>query len=191
VIFDKGQVELRAEDPESLVAWIYPPIKETSDLDGIFGKAPVAMPSPMSFKVTAEQIQDAGVPREIPIGKNRVAVGPSDGDFNAAAVWRLHLPDDFDPTTGDALLRIRYRGDVARVKIGDKLVMDDFYNGRPLEIGLRRFAAELRNAGALTLQILPLRADAPIFLPDKPEQERLLALESIDVAVRYRVRLAQ
>ena len=72
--------------------------------------------------------------------------------------------EKFRPAKTDALLRIRYKGDVARVRIGDKLVMDDFYNGLPLEIGLKRYAEEIKKAEVITLEILPFRADAPVFL---------------------------
>jgi hypothetical protein len=67
---------------------------------------------------------------------------------------------------GDAYLRIHYTGDVARVLLDGKLALDDFYNGQPLELPLRRFAAKLAAGAQLTVEILPLRKDAPILLPD-------------------------
>ncbi|MCA9237011.1 MAG: beta-galactosidase [Planctomycetales bacterium] len=199
VIFDNGELELRAEDPELLDAWVYPPLKETLIRDGIFGKAPVVatsrieceVPPRTTGEVIIEQIQEAGLPRKIPFGKQNVATAPNDRDFTAAAVWKLRLPDDFDPVATDALLRIRYRGDVARVKADEKLLMDDFYNGRPMEIGLRRFATELRKSDGLTLEILPFQADAPVFLSDGPKEGNLLSLESVSLAPRYRARVTQ
>ena len=67
---------------------------------------------------------------------------------------------------GDAYLKIHYTGDVARVLLDGKLVLDDFYNGQPLELPLKRFAARLAAGARLTVEILPLRKDAPILLPD-------------------------
>ena len=69
-------------------------------------------------------------------------------------------------TLGDAYLRIHYTGDVARVLLDGKVVMDDFYNGQPLELPLKRFMARLAAGAQLTVEILPLRKDAPILLPD-------------------------
>ena len=46
------------------------------------------------------------------------------------------------------------------------MLEDDFYNGLPWRIGLRRFDDE-RAEESLKLQILPLRSDAPIFLEKK------------------------
>ena len=108
-------------------------------------------------------VRAAGPARKIPLGKisQPVAVEPSDADFESAAVWKIKLPAGFDAGAADTLLRIHYIGDVARVYLGGRLINDDFYNGAPLEIGLRRYAAELKNA-ELTIAILPLRRDAII-----------------------------
>jgi hypothetical protein len=191
VIFDQGALALRSEDPDLLIASIYPPLDGASGLDGVFGRVAAAKQPTVYFEVKVEQVRQAGQPREIALGRNRVAAAPGEEDFYAAAVWKLRLPEEFDPAACDALVRIHYRGDVARVKIGDTFVLDDFYNGQPLEIALGRFASELRRSRELTLEILPLRADAPIYLSDKPAEGNLLTLESVALAVRYRVPLAR
>ena len=41
---------------------------------------------------------------------------------------------------------------------------DNFFNGLPWRVGLKRYADALRR-GPLELRILPLRADAPVFIP--------------------------
>jgi len=117
--------------------------------------APVAVPT--------ELVRPAGPLRKIGPGKSQqpVAAMPVDADFAAAAVWRIQLPAGLD-LSADPILRLHYVGDVARVMIGGRFITDDYYNGRPLEIGLRRHAAELRN-GELTIAILPLQKDAPIY----------------------------
>jgi hypothetical protein len=112
-------------------------------------------------KVEFESLRAAGPAREIHRGhiSEPVAVEPSDAEFAQAARWRVKLPAGFDPAAAHTLLRIHYVGDVARVYLGGRLINDDFYNGAPLEIGLRRYAAELKNA-ELTIAVLPLRRDA-------------------------------
>jgi len=55
-------------------------------------------------------------------------------DFVHAAVWRLHLSPN--PAGRDLLLRIHYTGDVARIYHGDKLLVDNFFNGDPFDVGL-------------------------------------------------------
>ena len=52
---------------------------------------------------------------------------------------------------------------MARIYAGGRLITDDFYHGAPWEIGLEDIpAADLKQG--LELEILPLRADAPIYL---------------------------
>jgi hypothetical protein len=117
--------------------------------------------------VRFEQIRAAGEPRPIPLGSQGVAEAPSDADFAAAAVWRIHLPE-FEPDA-DLRISIDYAGDVARLMAGGKLLTDNFYNGSRFEVGLGRYAGRMQGE-ELTLQILPLRADAPIYLPDDADR---------------------
>ncbi|HEY4245967.1 MAG TPA: beta-galactosidase [Lacunisphaera sp.] len=134
-------------------------LSQDADTGAIHFDAPFHQiaPRPVEFL----PVRAAGPAREIPLGKisEPVAMEPTDADFEHAAVWKIKLPAGFDPAAADTLLRIHYVGDVARVYIGGRLINDDFYNGAPLEIGLRRYAAELKNA-ELTIAILPLRRDA-------------------------------
>ncbi len=116
--------------------------------------------------VATVQLRPAGPLRSIRPGPTPygVASAPTDADFAAAAVWRLELPADFKASP-DRLLRLRYTGDVARVYLGERLIMDDFYNGLPLELDLSRQAADLATQ-ELTVAILPLQKNAPIYFSD-------------------------
>ncbi|HEX2855610.1 MAG TPA: beta-galactosidase [Opitutaceae bacterium] len=156
--------------------------------------APLKEAAPL--RVEAEQIGRAGPARDIPLGpiKQPVAAEPTEADFAHAAVWRIKLPANLDLTAGDALLRLHYVGDVSRLSIGGKLVTDDFYNGLPLEIGLRRHAAALKQ-GEITFAILPLRRDAvtgekPLILfdpsvrPDFAGQDNVARLDRVEIITR-------
>ena len=141
-----------------------------SEADSLsFGLKP--KPTAVAVKVKTEQIHSAGPLRTIALAKSKqpVAVAPLEADFAQAAVWRIKLPADLD-WSADMILRLHYTGDVARVYIGGKFITDDYYNGLPLEIGLRRHAAELKN-GELTVAILPLQKNAPIYLPDSAKPD--------------------
>jgi hypothetical protein len=52
---------------------------------------------------------------------------------------------------------------VARLSQDGRLLDDDFYNGRPLEIGLKRFLPESFGK-AFEVSVLPLPRKAPIYL---------------------------
>jgi beta-galactosidase len=140
-----------------------------------------AKPASVAF----EPVHPAGPLRKIELGKapKPVAAAPGDADFANAAVWRIKLPAG--AFEGNNLLRLHYVGDVARVYVNSKLITDDFYNGEPLEIGLRRNAEALKE-GELTIAILPLQKDAPIYLPDsaKPDfgsAESVVSLRNVEL----------
>lgn len=168
LVIDGRTLRLTTSDPASTLAVsIYPsaPIEAHSEPDGIFTRFTPDQSPAVALDATAVVEQAAGLPRKISLAKTAqpVAVQPSEKDFNDAAVWSIPLPKNAD-LSSDIILRLTYTGDVARVRIGDKLITDDFYNGAPLEIGLHRHRNELKNAG-LQFAILPLQNGAPIFLP--------------------------
>ena len=90
-------------------------------------------------------------------------MAPEESAFNGAARWKIRVPDVKSPAVERLLLRVVYQGDIARVYAGKRLITDDFYHGAPWEIGLEDIAAADLKQG-LELEILPLRADAPIYL---------------------------
>ena len=62
----------------------------------------------------------------------------------------------------DITLRIRYKGDVARIYSGTKLLTDNFYNGKPFDVNLKFFADEMQG-NELILKILPVDTKSPIY----------------------------
>lgn len=95
--------------------------------------------------------------------KQPVPKAPNEAEFRKAAAWTLQLPQVRAPGVSDLRLFVRYNGDVARLSEGQKLVDDDFWNGKPWELSLR----DLRDEGvgaAATLQVLPWPANPPMYL---------------------------
>ncbi|NPD91323.1 beta-galactosidase [Prevotella sp. PMUR] len=118
-------------------------------------KATEDVPTPIVTKMS-----NAGVPRKITVGVQKVAEEPVDADFKAAAVYTIdNLPMK---EREDRILTINYRGDCARLYAGGKLVADNFYNGRPFLFGLWRLPED---CGKLELRILPLQKDMPVYFP--------------------------
>ena len=96
--------------------------------------------------------------RTIVKGPAKVAEAPGDSDFEQAATYVITLPKDAD----SLLLDIDYQGDCARLYAGDQLLDDNFYNGRHFQYGLWRLP---KGCHTLTLRILPLQSDMPVYLP--------------------------
>ena len=122
----------------------------------------------------------------LPWQPNGVAVAPPDSEFDQAARWNLDTPKDFLAGVCNVFLEVRYIGDIARISSHGRLLDDDFYNGEPWSIGLRRFAGTIRG-GPLELSILPLRRDAPIYIEDRfrpsfgeqPQIDKLLGVRLV------------
>ena len=111
-----------------------------------------------------------------------VVLEPPDAAFKEAAQWSVRFPSPLPPGNGECFLIVDYVGDMARLYSGSRLLEDNFYDGEPWTIGLRRFAADL-DSGPLELDILPLRRDAPIFL----ERDRRAPAAAAPVATLLKV----
>jgi hypothetical protein len=138
-----------------------------------------------SQKSVPTLLKPAGTAREIPlVPKSQIAAAPIDDDFTNAAVWQIKLPAKID-LTKNPLLRIGYVGDVARLTLNGKLIADNFYAGRPFDLGLKRYGQDIFT-GDLRLEILPLRKDAPVYIepkdrPDFGTNTTLLKLHSVEI----------
>jgi len=118
-----------------------------------------------------------------------VAQAPTDEMFGKAEEWQLKIPADALAHVNNVFLSVRYTGDIAQLSANGRLLVDDFYSGQTWEAGLRRYAVGgvIPN---LTLSILPLRKDAPIFFeprlrPDFAGRSQIVDLKSIALVPQY------
>jgi beta-galactosidase len=194
LLFDGDKLRMQSSDPADLTVAILPAPALAADSvqDGLFKRF-----TPISAKVApvmaaVEQLQPAGPARQIQKGSHGAAAEPSDADFAAAAVWRIKLPPDID-VNRDLILRLNYAGDVARIYLDGKFLTDNFYNGNPFDLGLKRFAPGVYQK-ELLLKILPLRKDAPIYLPKDAwpnfaTADSIVALRSTEVIETHEAQL--
>ncbi len=121
------------------------------------------------IQVAIEKVRDAAPSDPVKMGRvfdwrqTAVAEAPGDSQFAKACIWRLSLPKDAWKNFEDVFLDISYVGDAGRLYKGDSLIDDNFYDGTPWEIGLKRFSEDY--AEGMELRILALRKDAPIYIP--------------------------
>ena len=121
------------------------------------------------------------------MGSQKVAAMPTDADFENAAVWNINL-EKFKGSNSQLsiinyqFLKIDYAGDCARIYADGKLVMDNFWNGKPMLVRMSDLAGK-----NVELRILPLRKDAPIYLQKEQKalldnsKDYLLQLENISI----------
>lgn len=164
VYADGDRLVLLAENVSELNASLFPelqhPIDGFSDggRDGLF-ETYTASTKPLTLAAKVEKLSDFRDPR-VKMGKE-IVLAPDEAAFDSAAKWKITSPQIEDSSVSDVLLRIRYEGDIARIYADGKLLTDNFYYGQPWFVGLNRVTP----GTPLELDILPLRAQAPIYLP--------------------------
>lgn len=87
-------------------------------------------------------------------------------DFSTAAMLRPEILDEAFEGAHRLLLRVEFTGDVARAQVGEHLISDHFWHGRPWDIDLTSWREQIAEHG-LRLEILPWNPDAGIWVdPD-------------------------
>lgn len=167
------------------------PLRQVRD-DGVFqtfeGHA-----KPARIDVTVSPLRPAlTVPPIVIGGTAKAALEPTPETFGASGAWNIAFSGADPNSVSDAFLQIDYQGDVARLFSGTTMIDDQFYNGEPWVIGLKRYAREIKDP--LTLTILPLRKDAPIYIEEQmrpafPENGQIATISGIKVTPEYRVRV--
>lgn len=119
-------------------------------------------------------VDGAGVTASCPVRRVREASVPS-GDYGSrdgrqaaprddvldahAAVYAIEVPSHTD----DAVLRIRWAGDVAQLRVDGETATDRFWDGSDLVANLTDLG--VRSGSLVELRILPLRSDSGVHLP--------------------------
>ncbi|MEH1123174.1 beta-galactosidase [Micromonospora sp. CPCC 206061] len=144
-----------------------------------------ARPAAAEVSVTPHRPAHSAVPAGYGKRDTRQSA-PSTAVFDElAAVYELRLPAWAGEPDQDALLRVDWAGDVARLCLDGRTVTDRFWDGSPWFVSLRDAGYE--PASTLTLHILPLSTDSPVRLPaDAGERAagspgQLLAVDAVRV----------
>lgn len=151
----------------------------------------------VSVSITAKETAKAGIRSPLKDGppvswrKASIPMAPEDAEFAQAARWSLALHGDVRaPQLEDVLVRIRYQGDVARLRQGGLLRDDDFWNGLPWTFATQQLG--LNAKAPMALEILPLPPSYPMFLQNSPEATnpgnhgKAVSLQSVQAIPLYR-----
>jgi len=161
-------VHLRSNDPAEFKFGILPKPDHTpagvisAGHHGVF-ELYASQVSPVHVTAKVERVKEASPRMPVSMGKE-VAEAPDEAAFDGAARWVIRIPAVESSAVKNVFLRITYEGDIARIYDRGKLVSDDFFKGTPWAIGLAPIMAQ-EGDPELELRILPLRRDAPIYLP--------------------------
>ncbi len=122
---------------------------------------------PRTVSLTYQLVHPAGVAPPVQFGpaahgSQGVAEAPPAGPLPNAGQWTISIPRGSLAGVSNLYLTIDYQGDIARLTANQRLLDDNFYNGKPWTIGLKRFLHP-DGSGRFRLSILPLRRDAPVY----------------------------
>jgi beta-galactosidase len=192
--FEKNHIHLRNSNPSQLKFEVFPKLDRVpsgfraSGHEGIFYPYASRVEKISTTAVVLKR-KDASYPPPVRMGRE-VAIAPEEAAFDGAARWSIRIPPIIESTAvKHVFLRISYEGDVARVYERGKLVTDDFFKGTPWEIAVRNLTVQGADP-QLELRILPLRQDAPIYLPARarpvlPAGGEVARLRDVQVVPEY------
>jgi hypothetical protein len=170
VFFDGESIHMRSTASPTQTLSIYPNanLGREGKRDGLFTDYTQTQPEKHPT-LTIVQTQTATPRARMDPGpyfdwrKRAIPAVPPLSTFDQAALWRLQWQNPDLAGLSNVLLQIDYTGDIARIASPTTLLDDNFYNGLPWQIGLKRFGPQTA-AGPLTLRILPMPKVAPIYL---------------------------
>jgi beta-galactosidase len=132
-------------------------------IDGVFQVFEArAKALPAHVKVSPLRAAQA-MPAPMRGGHANAAMQPAPETFGRSAAWTLAIARDEVRAMDGALLDIDFKGDIARLFAGTRELDDWYFNGQRWEIDLKHHVALLDQP--LTVTVLPLRQDTPIYLP--------------------------
>jgi beta-galactosidase len=173
--FEGGRLHLRSVGDAAMRFAVYPALSRApkaasragaaalraQGADGVFQAYAAALPA-VQLTATATPLREAGpAPAVVKGGLAKAAVQPIPEAWRNAATWRIEVPQDVLKNVDDALLQIDFTGDIGRLFDGTRLADDWYYSGYGWQAGLKALAVK----GELSLGVLPLRADAPVYIP--------------------------
>ncbi|MFT7773329.1 beta-galactosidase [Roseateles sp.] len=163
-----GKLQLRGIGPLPLRAAVFPALPKPRAaglqvrLDGVLQRLELAGDDTQPMLQISPLRPARNAPKVLKGGLAGAAVQPIPEAFASAATWALKLPAQLAPQAEDVLLELDFVGDIGRVFAGTRMLDDWYYNGQRWQIGLRQFA--LQPGQQLELSVLPLRADAPVYI---------------------------
>ena len=107
----------------------------------------------------------------------------------------LALPPSMPAGVNDIYLTVNYTGDTGMDFINGELVADNFYNGIPWQIGLRKFLASTAKPKEMVFYFPPMQKNAtylldlqpyPQYIPDFGTNNSYLKINSISFTPQYK-----
>ena len=186
ILFRQNDIKIYGTDSEQMSFSAYPPADD--ELMEGFNK----LPKEDNGLFTRYNVNRESKKIRVSLSEQSSSGKAKQKDKSDYREWLISLPQDLLNETGDQFLRIHYTGDTAGVYINDKLVADNFYNGLPWEIGIKRFTPDIFQTG-LVIRITPMREQSQVYLEDwaKECKGKKPNIEKIEVLPEYSASIVQ
>lgn len=200
VIFTPRGLDLVTRKGKEFTVGIFPALTAKPDAnlslssskDGIF-QTYSAKAKKKTITATLTKTREAQpVPPLMIGGLAKAALQPIPEVYGKSAAWSISIPKDALAEVNNAWLHIDYQGDIGRIFSGATMLDDHYYSGKIWEIGLKKFTDEIQHP--LTLTILPLRKDAPIYIDEAvraklPTSDQVAEIKSVTLIPEYKLTL--
>ena len=145
------------------------PIENTTKKDQVGTSSFFATVPEHEIKFQVTKIRDAepdSAENQPNLGHDKDPVTAPDAKaFSKAPAWRIRFMGYPAEDLSELFLRVGYTGDAARLSSGGQLLTDNFFNGIPWVVGLKRFVD--RGDTSVEVSILPWKRDATIKLDER------------------------
>lgn len=201
VVVADGALQLRSSGKPDFHLGVFPPLAKpphssaplaASGKDGIFQTFDAHLPE-RRIGATVTLVREARPAPPLAIGgPAHAAVEPTPESFKAAASWKVAIPRAQLKGLDEALLNIDFVGDFGRLYSGVHMLDDWYYSGYGWQFGLEQVDKDLDQP--LTVSVMPLRADAPIYIPKEARPDfggksQIAALRGVTVTPVYLLEL--
>ena len=86
--------------------------------------------------------------------------------------YLLKIPDNYMAGLNQLYLHINYNGDIGELRIGHKLIADNFNNFTPWQIGLKQFGDQIEGQ-QLKFELFPFKPGFRIYFDKPPNKEEI------------------
>jgi len=152
---------------------------------------------PRLSKGEIEEVKSGG---DINFSNFQVSLPEANVDLKVEKVtnnkFMVNIPDSTPEIVSDIILKVDYTGDTGMGFLNGKLVADNFYNGLPWEIGLKKFIDNLTKPENMVFYFRPLYKDAPFYedfddalIPDFNNSGSFFELKDVIAVSEYGIEL--
>jgi hypothetical protein len=104
--------------------------------------------------------------------------------------WTVNLPNGCLEGLNNLYLHITYIGDKARCRLGHRLIADNWYNGTPWHLALKRLGNQVESQ-ALRFEFEPFSPHDKVYYEIAPQKDTIekTAIEKFEVVPEYKIKL--